>query len=555
MYVYDDYDHAIIQDRVKQYRDQTRRYFEGKLSEEEFLPLRLQNGLYVQRMAPMLRVAVPYGMLASKQIRKLADIARKYDKGYAHFSTRQNLQFNWPELADVPDILQELADVEMHAVQTSGNCIRNTTTDQFAGVCTGEIEDPRPYCEIIRQWSTFHPEFAFLPRKFKIAVNANTESDRSATDVHDISLHLVKNDEGKTGFRVVVGGGLGRTPIIGSTIRDYLPAEDMLTYLEAIIRVYNQKGNRLNKYKARIKILVKALTPAKFGELVEEEWSHIKDSESKLTPELLEKMKSYFTEPAYEALSDDSAEFEAKLADSKGFANWVSRNVAEHKKPGYAIVTLSIKRPGHAPGDVTDVQLDKIADLADQYSFGEARTTHEQNIVLADVKKSDLYAVWEAAKEAGFATPNLGLLTDMICCPGGDYCALANAKSIPVADEIMRRFDDIDYLHDLGDIDLNISGCMNACGHHHVGNIGILGVDKKGEEFYQISLGGDSGKLNNTSIGKILGPSFQRDEVVDVLDKILNIYVENRQDDELFIDTFQRIGMEVFKERVYAKAN
>jgi sulfite reductase (NADPH) hemoprotein beta-component len=555
MYVYDEYDHAIIQDRVKQYRDQTRRYFEGKLSEEEFLPLRLQNGLYVQRMAPMLRVAVPYGMLASKQIRKLAEIARKYDKGYAHFSTRQNLQFNWPELADVPDILQELADVEMHAVQTSGNCIRNTTTDQFAGVCTGEIEDPRPYCEIIRQWSTFHPEFAFLPRKFKIAVNANTESDRSATDVHDISLHLVKNDAGETGFRVVVGGGLGRTPIIGSTIREYLPAEDMLTYLEAIIRVYNQKGNRLNKYKARIKILVKALTPAKFAELVEEEWSHIKDSDSKLTPELLEKMKSYFTEPAYEALSDECPEFEAKLAESKGFSNWVKRNVAEHKKPGYAIVTLSIKRPGHAPGDVTDVQLDKIADLADQYSFGEARTTHEQNIVLADVKKSDLYAVWEAAKEAGFATPNLGLLTDMICCPGGDYCALANAKSIPVADEIMRRFDDLDYLHDLGDLDLNISGCMNACGHHHVGNIGILGVDKKGEEFYQISLGGDSGKLNNTAIGKILGPSFKRDEVVNVLDKILTIYIEHRQEGELFIDTFQRIGMEVFKERVYAKAN
>ncbi|GLQ32262.1 nitrite/sulfite reductase [Litoribrevibacter albus] len=555
MYVYDEYDHAIIQDRVKQYRDQTRRYFEGKLSEEEFLPLRLQNGLYVQRMAPMLRVAVPYGMLASKQIRKLAEIARKYDKGYAHFSTRQNLQFNWPELADVPDILQELADVEMHAVQTSGNCIRNTTTDQFAGVCTGEVEDPRPYCEIIRQWSTFHPEFAFLPRKFKIAVNANTESDRSATDVHDISLHLVKNAEGKTGFRVVVGGGLGRTPIIGSAIRDYLPAEDLLTYLEAIIRVYNQKGNRLNKYKARIKILVKALTPAKFAELVEEEWSHIKDSDSKLTPELLEKMKSYFTEPAYEALEDNSPEFEAKLAESKGFANWVNRNVAQHKKPGYAIATLSIKRPGHAPGDVTDVQLDKIADLADQYSFGEARTTHEQNIVLADVKKSDLFAVWEAAKEAGFATPNLGLLTDMICCPGGDYCALANAKSIPVADEIMRRFDDLDYLHDLGDLDLNISGCMNACGHHHVGNIGILGVDKKGEEFYQISLGGDSGKLNTTAIGKILGPSFKRDEVVDVLDKILNIYVENRQEDELFIDTFKRIGMEVFKERVYAKAN
>ena len=555
MYVYDDYDHAIIQDRVKQYRDQTRRYFEGKLSEEEFLPLRLQNGLYVQRMAPMLRVAVPYGMLASKQIRALANIARKYDKGYAHFSTRQNLQFNWPELTDVPDILQELADVEMHAVQTSGNCIRNTTTDQFAGVCNGEVEDPRPYCEIIRQWSTFHPEFAFLPRKFKIAVNANTESDRSATDVHDISLHLVKNDAGETGFRVVVGGGLGRTPIIGSTIREYLPAQDMLTYLEAIIRVYNQKGNRLNKYKARIKIMVKALTPAKFAELVEEEWSHIKDNESKLTPELLAKMKSYFTEPAYEALSDDNAEFEAKLAESKGFANWVKRNVAEHKKPGYAIATLAIKRPGHAPGDVTDVQLDKIADLADQYSFGEARTTHEQNIVLADVKKSDLYAIWEAAKEAGFATPNLGLLTDMICCPGGDYCALANAKSIPVADEIMRRFDDIDYLHDLGDLDLNISGCMNACGHHHVGNIGILGVDKKGEEFYQISLGGDSGKITDTAIGKILGPSFKRDEVVDVLDKILNIYVEQRQEDELFIDTFKRVGMATFKERVYAKAN
>ncbi len=555
MYVYDNYDHAIIEDRVKQFRDQTNRYFDGKLSEDEYLPLRLQNGLYVQRMAPMLRVAVPYGMLASNQIRKLAEIARKFDKGYAHFSTRQNVQFNWPELADVPDILEELSKVEMHAVQTSGNCIRNTTTDQFAGVCHGEVEDPRPYCEIIRQWSTFHPEFAFLPRKFKIAVNANTLADRSATDVHDISLHLVKNDAGETGFRVVAGGGLGRTPIIGSTIREYLPAEDMLTYLDAIIRVYNQKGNRLNKYKARIKILVKALTPEVFAELVEEEWSHIKDSESKLTPELIEKMKSYFTEPAYETLEDNCASYEAKLAESKGFSSWVSRNVEQHKKPGYAIATLAIKRAGHAPGDVTDVQLDKIADLADKYSFGETRTTHEQNIVLADVKKSDLFAIWEAAKEAGFATPNLGLLTDMICCPGGDYCALANAKSIPVADEIMRRFDDLDYLHDLGEIDLNISGCMNACGHHHVGNIGILGVDKKGEEFYQISLGGDSGKITDTAIGKILGPSFNRDEVVDVLDKILNIYVEQRQQDELFIDTFKRVGMSTFKERVYAKAN
>ena len=555
MYVYDEYDHAIIEDRVKQFRDQTNRYFDGKLSEDEFLPLRLQNGLYVQRMAPMLRVAVPYGMLSSKQLRKIAEIARKFDKGYVHISTRQNIQFNWPELSDVPDILAELATVEMHAVQTSGNCIRNTTTDQFAGVCQNETEDPRAYCEIIRQWSTIHPEFAFLPRKFKIAVNANTESDRSATDVHDISLHLIKNEAGETGFRVVVGGGLGRTPIIGSTIREYLPTKDMLTYIEAIVRVYNQQGNRLNKYKARIKILVKALKPETFAELVEAEWAHIKDSENTLTAELITQMKSYFTEPDYETLNNECAEFDAKIAESKGFANWIQQNIAEHKKPGYTIVTLAIKRAGHAPGDITDIQLDKVAELADLYSFGEARSTHEQNIVLADVKKSDLYAVWKAAQSAGFASPNLGLLTDMICCPGGDYCALANAKSIPVADEIMRRFDNLDYLHDLGELDLNISGCMNACGHHHVGNIGILGVDKKGEEFYQISLGGDSGKLSNTSVGKILGPSFKRDNVVNIIEKILNIYIEHRQQDEIFIDTFNRIGMSIFKERVYATAN
>ena len=553
MYKYDGYDKRIIQERVDQFRGQTERYFNGTLAADEYLPLRLQNGLYVQRHAPMLRVAIPYGMLSSTQVRKLASISRDYDKGYAHFTTRQNVQFNWPEIKDVPDILQELAEVEMHAVQTSGNCIRNTTTDQFAGVIADEIVDPRPYCEIIRQWSTFHPEFAFLPRKFKIAVNACPNADRAAILVHDIGVEIVKNAQGETGFKVFVGGGLGRTPVIGSEIRSFLPEQDLLTYLEAILRVYNRYGRRDNKYKARIKILVKATGPAEFAKMVEEEWAHIKDSDTKLTPEEITRVKSFFTEPDYVELTDEPETLVTQRAENKAFANWLKRNLNEHKKPGYAIVTLTLKKTGTPPGDASDKQLEIIADLADKYSFGEVRVTHDQNIVLADVRQDQLFELWQEAFAAGFATPNLGMLTDIICCPGGDFCGLANAKSSPVAEQIQLKFDDLDYLYDLGEIELNISGCMNACGHHHVGNIGVLGVDKKGAEFYQVSLGGDSGR--DAAIGKILGPSFAREEMPEVIEKIIQVYVEQRQPEELFIDTYNRIGIEPFKERVYAKAD
>ncbi|MDG9667206.1 nitrite/sulfite reductase [Hahella sp. CR1] len=553
MYRYDDYDRQIIKERVKQFQGQTDRFFAGELSNEEFLPLRLQNGLYVQRLAPMLRICIPYGMLSSAQLRKLSEVTRKYDKGYAHFTTRQNLQLNWPSIEDSPKILAELADVEMHAVQTSGNCIRNTTTDQFAGVTPEEIVDPRPYCEIIRQWSTFHPEFAFLPRKFKIAVNSCPDSDRAAIQVHDIGIQIVKDAAGEIGYKVLAGGGLGRTPMIGSVIREFLPELDLLTYLEAILRVYNRYGRRDNKYKARIKILVKAMSPEAFAEKVEAEWERIKDSPSKLTLAEIERIKSFFTEPAYLALEDQPAALTDRLAENKFFNNWHHRNVAQHKKPGYAIVTLTLKKLGVPPGNITDKQMDRLAELADQYSFGEMRITHEQNVVLADVEQGKLFELWEAIKSLGFATPNLGTLTDIICCPGGDYCSLANAKSIPVAEAIQERFDNLDYLYDLGNIDLNISGCMNACGHHHVGAIGVLGVDKKGEEWYQISLGGASGQ--DASLGQILGPSFAREQMADVIEKILDVYVSSRNDDELFIDTFRRVGITPFKERVYAKPN
>lgn len=553
MYKYDGYDKQIVQERVQQFRGQTQRFLEGTLAGDDFLPLRLQNGLYVQRLAPMLRVAVPYGMLSSTQLRKLASISRDYDKGYLHFTTRQNVQFNWPELKDVPDILDELRSVEMHSIQTSGNCIRNTTTDQFAGVATNELLDPRPYCEIIRQWSTFHPEFAFLPRKFKISVNACGDTDRTESLVNDIALELVKNDAGEIGFKVLAGGGLGRTPIIASVIREFLPEKHLLSYLDAILRVYNIHGRRDNKYKARIKILVKALTPAKFAERVEAEWEHIKDGATTLTNEEIDRVKNFFTEPAYQSLADNSESFVKQQDEHKGFANWIKRNVNDHKKPGYSIVTLTLKKTGTPPGDASDKQVDTIADMADKYSFGEVRVTHDQNIVLADVPQNMLFELWSEAKAAGFATPNLGMITDIICCPGGDFCGLANAKSIPVAEQIQIKFDDLDYVYDIGEIDLNISGCMNACGHHHVGNIGILGVDKRGEEFYQVSLGGNSGK--DAAIGKILGPSFARAQMPEVVEKIINVYIENRTEEELFIDTFRRIGMLPFKERVYAKAD
>ena len=549
MYVYDQYDQHIIEDRVRQFRDQIRRYLAGELTDAELLPLRLQNGLYIQRYAPMLRIAVPYGLLSSTQIRKLADITRKYDKGYAHISTRTNVQLNWPELEDVPDILAELATVQMHAIQTSGNCIRNTTTDQFAGVAKDELIDPRPWCEIIRQWSTFHPEFAFLPRKFKIAVNGAV-NDRAAIEVHDIGLEAVKNDAGELGFRVSVGGGLGRTPIVGSFINEFLPWQHLLTYLDAILRVYNRYGRRDNKFKARIKILVKALTPEVFAERVEAEWSYLKDGLNTLTEAEVDRISKFFVDPTYQPLEDQTAALAQLDAEHPGFARWRQRNVVAHKKPGYAAVTLSLKSTGVAPGDVTDKQLDTIADLADRYSFGEVRNSHEQNMILADVEQSRLFELWNELRELGVATPNIGLLTDIICCPGGDFCSLANAKSIPIAEAIQRRFDDMDYLFDIGDIDLNISGCMNACGHHHVGNIGILGVDKKGAEFYQVSLGGSSGR--NASLGQILGPSFAQDVMPDVIEKVISVYVEQRTEDEQFLDTFRRIGIDPFKERVYA---
>ena len=553
MYIYDQYDQKLVDERVEQYRDQTKRYLEGQISEEEFLPLRLQNGLYVQRLAPMLRIAVPYGLMSSRQVRKIASISRTYDKGYVHFTTRQNIQLNWPVLEEVPDILAELASVEMHAIQTSGNCIRNTTTDQFAGVADDEIEDPRPWCEIIRQWSTLHPEFAFLPRKFKIAV-CGSEEDRAAFLLHDIGLQLVKNESGETGFHVFAGGGLGRTPVIASSIREFLPKEHLLTYLDAILRVYNRFGNRDNKYKARIKILVRAWTPAVFAERVEAEWEHLKNGPATLNGNEIERVKSFFTLPDYQTVDSAAvdAEVQSLATEHKAFSRWLDRNVRAQKQAGYASVTLSLKPAGVAPGDVTDRQLEQIADLADRYSFGEIRTTHNQNIVLADILKSELFELWQQAKSAGLATPNIGTINDMICCPGGDYCSLANAKSIPVAEAIQRKFDDLDYVYDLGDLELNISGCMNACGHHHIGHIGILGVDKKGEEWYQIQLGGSANK--DAALGKVLGRSLSRDAVVDSIEKLLDVYVENRLDQESFLSTYQRIGIEKFKERVYAPA-
>ena len=551
MYRYDNYDQKIVDERVAQFRDQTERYLAGKIADEEFLPLRLQNGLYVQRLAPMLRIAVPYGMLSSKQVRKLAHIARVYDKGYVHFTTRQNIQLNWPALEEVPDILAELASVEMHAIQTSGNCIRNTTTDQFAGVAVDEIEDPRPWCEIIRQWSTLHPEFAFLPRKFKIAV-CGSEEDRAAFLLHDIGLQLVKNAQGELGFEVFVGGGLGRTPIIGSSIRKFLPKQHLLSYLDAILRVYNRYGNRDNKYKARIKILVKAWTPEVFAKRVEEEWENIKDGPSTLTDSEVARVSGFFTAPDYQDIDSTIADqsLAAQASENNAFSRWLERNTQRQKQAGYRSVTLSLKPAGVAPGDVTDTQLETIADLADKYAFGELRATHNQNVVLTDVLYSDLFELWQTAKQSGLATPTIGTINDMICCPGGDYCSLANAKSIPVAEAIQRKFSDLDYVYDLGDLELNISGCMNACGHHHIGHIGILGVDKKGKEWYQIQLGGSANK--SASLGKVLGPSLSREEITDGIEKLLDVYVENRIADESFLNTYQRIGIDKFKERVYA---
>jgi len=550
MYIYDDIDQRIVDERVAQYRDQTRRYLAGELSDDEFRPLRLQNGLYIQRHAPMLRIAIPYGLLASKQLRKLAHIARVYDRGYAHFSTRQNVQFNWPALERVPDILAELATVQMHGIQTSGSCVRNITTDQFAGVAPDEIVDPRPYAEILRQWSTFHPEFAYLPRKFKIAVNG-AESDRAIIQMHDIGLGFYLDDNGQVALEVWAGGGMGRTPAIGAMLRKHLPWQHMLSYCEAILRVYNRYGRRDNAFKARIKILVKSVGPEEFTRQVEEEWAHIKDGPSTITQEELDRVASFFQGRTYETLSDNVPDFDAKVASDRAFANWVKRNVHAHKVPGYRAVTLSLKPTGIAPGDATADQMDSVAFLADRYSFGELRVSHEQNLILADVRKSDLYQLWQEAVRIGFATPNIGLLTDIICCPGGDFCSLANAKSIPIAQAIQQKFDDLDYLHDIGDLDLNISGCMNSCGHHHVGHIGVLGVDKDGSEWYQITIGGNQG--NSASIGTVIGPSFAAEEVPGVVEKLIETYVAQRTDEERFIDTVRRIGVAPFKSNVYAK--
>jgi sulfite reductase (NADPH) hemoprotein beta-component len=552
MYRYDAFDQRLVDERVRQFRDQTRRFLAGELTEDEYRPLRLQNGLYIQKHAPMLRIAIPYGLLSTRQLRTLAGVARRYDRGYGHFTTRQNMQLNWPALPDVPDILAELARVEMHAIQTSGNCIRNITTDHFAGVAQDEVVDPRPYCELVRQWATFHPEFAYLPRKFKIAITGAT-SDRAAVLVHDIGLQAVRNDAGEIGFRVIVGGGLGRTPIVGHVIREFLPQAEILNYLDAILRVYNRFGRRDNKYKARIKILVKERTPAQFTADVEAEFAHDAGGPGTVPAGEIERLATFFTPPAYHALPGDDVGFRAAVADNRGFANWTRRNVHEHRVPGYAIVTLSLKKTGVPPGDATSDQMDAVADLADRYSFGELSVSHEQNLIFRDVRQADLFALWGELKTLGFATPNIGLLTDIVCCPGGDFCSLANAKSIPIAQAIQQRFDDLDYLHEIGELDLNISGCMNACGHHHVGHIGILGVDKQGSEWYQVSIGGSQG--NDAALGKVIGPSFAAAEMPDVVERLIDTYIASRHEDERFVDTVHRLGIEPFKERVYAAAH
>jgi sulfite reductase (NADPH) hemoprotein beta-component len=548
MYRYDQYDQTLVNERVAQFRDQTRRFLAGELTEDQFRPLRLMNGLYIQRYAPMLRVAIPYGLLSSRQLRTLGDIARRYDRGYGHFTTRQNIQYNWPKLEEVPDILADLAAVEMHAIQTSGNCIRNVTSDHLAGITPDELEDPRPYCEIIRQWSTLHPEFAFLPRKFKIAVSG-AERDRAATQVHDIGLYLVRNDSGEVGFEVLVGGGLGRTPIIGQTIRPFLAKRHLLSYLEAILRVYNLYGRRDNKYKARIKILLKETGVADFTRQVEAEWEQIRDG-LELDDHEIVRVAKYFNPPAYAAEAASDAGPAALAESNPAFAAWLKRNTADHKVPGYRAVFVSLKPTGIAPGDMTTEQMHAVADLADEFSFGEVRVTHTQNLVLADVRQSRLFELWERLSALNLATPNIGTATDIICCPGLDFCSLANSSSIPVALEIQKRLEDLDYLFDLGDIRINISGCMNGCGHHTVGHIGILGVDKKGEEWFQLTLGGSSS--NDASLGDRLGPAIAKDDVAGAVDKILKTYTRIREGEETFLETVRRTGVEPFQETVYA---
>ena len=551
MYRYDEFDRALVLERVEQFRGQVARRLSGELEEEEFKALRLRNGLYLQLHAYMLRVAIPYGTLSSQQMRKLAHIARVYDRDYGHFTTRQNIQYNWPKLVDVPDILAELAEVEMHAIQTSGNCIRNVTADHFAGVAADEIEDPRVYAEIVRQWSTLHPEFSFLPRKFKIAVNG-TAQDRAALRVHDIGLQIKRNSAGKIGFEVMVGGGQGRTPYIAPTIREFLPKQHLLSYLEAILRVYNQLGRRDNLYKARIKILVASTGVENFTKLVEEEWAEIKGGELTLPEDEHRRILDYFSPPQYQDSNGASKTFETHKTWNLDFSRWCKTNVVSHKRPGFSIITISLKPIGSAPGDASADQMDVIAGLAEKFSHDEIRVTHEQNLVLAHVCQSDIYEVWEALENAALSTPNIGLISDMITCPGLDYCNLANARSIPVAQNIAKTFEDLDRQHDIGELKIKISGCINACGHHHVGHIGILGVDKRGEEFYQITLGGSGAE--DAALGDIVGRAFGYDEVTGAIETIVDTYVTERRNGERFLDTYRRVGLGPFKEALYGTA-
>jgi len=548
MYAYNQFDQTLVDQRVEQYRDQTRRYLAGKIPEDEFRILRLMNGLYIQRHAPMLRVAVPYGLMKSEQLRTLAQISRTYDKGYGHFTTRQNMQFNWPTLESVPDILADLAKVQMHAIQTSGACIRNTTTDPFAGATADEIEDTRPWCEIIRQWSTLHPEFAYLPRKFKIAVSGS-DSDRAASQVHDIGLHLYRNDAGQMGFEVIVGGGLGRTPVIGKTVRKFLEPQELLSYLDAVLRVYNLNGRRDNKYKARIKILVNALGIEAFTKMVEEEWQFTKGKDLRLPQAEIERVKGFFKAPDYLSVEHAQSSLETEFIAHPAFATWHKQNTRDHKQPGYRIVVVSLKNQLQAPGDISHQQMDGIAALADEFSFGELRSTHDQNLVLADIAQRDLFNLWLKLTDLGMGRANIGTLTDMINCPGLDFCSLANAETLILSRQINETFDDMNYQYDLGEIQLKISGCINACGHHHVGHIGILGVEKGGKQVYQFTLGGSAS--NDASLGKTLGRSIDQDQVVVVIGQILDVYVQQRETDETFLQTVQRIGFAPFKERVY----
>ena len=545
MYRYDQLDQALVDQRVEEFRDQTRRHLAGELSEEQFRPLRLRNGLYLQRHAPMLRIAIPYGLLSAVQLRKLAAIARRYDRGVGHFTTRQNLQLNWPALAEVPDILAELASVQMHAIQTSGNCVRNVTADHLAGIAADEVDDPRPYCEVVRQWAALHPEFTYLPRKFKIAITGSAE-DRAVTEVHDVGLHLKRDAAGAPGFAVLVGGGLGRAPVIGTCIREFLPLADLLGYLEAILRVYNRYGRRDNIHKARIKVLVKSLGAARFRDEVEAEWRACREAAPLLTATELERVRGYFRPPPYATLVDRDPSAGAEPR----FAAWYRYNTHAHRVPGYRAVFVSLKAHGSNPGDATSAQMEAVAELAERVSFGLIRTTHDQNLMLADVRQDELYAVWRELERHALATPNIGSLTDMIACPGLDFCSLANAGTLSVARDIQRRFDDLDYLYDLGNIAIRMSGCMNACGHHHVGHIGILGVDKHGEEWYQISLGGSpSGR---TALGEVIGPSVARQEVAATIERIVEVYRARRTGGERFIDTVRRLGLEPFRTAAYA---